>query len=152
MKKNLNLNLQFGFTNGHSTTLALLEITEKIREACDKGFFSCGVFLDFKKAFDTVSHPILISKLEHYGVRGIANNWFQSFLTYRKQFTNVNDYNSICQQTSRSVRQGSVLGPLLFILFINDFHLSVNNSKVHHFSDDTNLLFSSKSLKKLIAV
>ena len=104
-------NLQFGFRNGHSTTLALSEITEKIREACGKGFFSCGVFLDLEKAFDTVSHPIMISKLEYYGIRGITNNWFQSFLTNRKQFTNVNDYNSTYQQITHGVPQRSVLGP-----------------------------------------
>ena len=98
-------NLQFGFRNGHSTTFALLETTEKIRESCDKGFFSCGVFLDFKKTFNIVSHPILFSKLEYYRVMGRANNWFQPFLTNRKQFTNVNDYNSTYQQiTRRSTR------------------------------------------------
>ena len=93
-RNNIFYNLQFGFRNGHSTTIALLEITEKIIEACDKEFFSCRVFLDFKKDVDTASHPILISKLEYYEVRGIANNWFQSFLTNRKQFRSANDFNS----------------------------------------------------------
>ena len=95
-----------------------------------------------------VSHPILISKLEYYGVRRIVNNWFQSFLTNRKQFTNVNNYNSTYQQITHGVPEGSVLGPLMFILLINHSHLSVNNSKVYHFADDTDLLFSSKSLKQ----
>ena len=84
-----------------------------------------------------------------YGVKGIANNWFQSFLTNRKQFTIVNDYNSRYQQITHCVPQGSVLVPLLFILFINELHLSVNDSKVHHVADDTNLLFSNTSLKKI---
>ena len=96
-----------------------------------------------------VSYPILIFKLEYYGVRGIANNWFQSFLTNGKQFTSVNDYNSTCQQITHGVPQSSVLGPLLFLLFINDLHLSDNDSKVHHFADDTNPLFSNKSSKKV---
>ena len=150
-RNNVFYNLQFGFRYGHSTTLALLEITEKIREVCHKGLFSCGVFLHFKKAFDTISHPILILKLQYYGVRGISSNWFQSFLTNKKQFTSANDYNSPYQQITHSVPQGSVLGPLLFILFINVLHLSVKDRKVHHFADDTNLLFSNKSLKKIIA-
>ena len=77
----------------------------------------------------------MISKLEYYGVRAIGNNWFQSFLTDRKQFTSVNDYNSTHQQITHGVPQGSAPVPLLFLLFINDF----NDSKVHHFADDTNL-------------
>ena len=87
-----------------------------------------------------VSYPIFISKLEYYGVRGIANNWFQSFLTNRKQFTSVNDYNSTYQQITHRVPQGSVLGILLLILFINDLDLFVN--------DDIHLLFTNNSLKK----
>ena len=71
---------QFGFRNNHSTTHALLEITEKIKQACDTGQFACRVFLDLQKAFDTVNHTILLKKLTHYGIRGIANKWFQSFL------------------------------------------------------------------------
>ena len=98
-----------------------------------------------------VSYPIFISKLEYYGVRGIANNWFQFFLTNRKQFTSVNDYNSTYQQIIHGVPEGSVLGSLLFIFFTNDLHLSVYDRKVHHFANDTNLLFRNKSFKKSIA-
>ena len=72
---------QFGFRHGHSTTHALLELTEKIRQACDAEKYSCGVFLDLQKAFNTVNHCILLKKLEHYGIRGIANKWFNLFLT-----------------------------------------------------------------------
>ena len=140
---------QFGFRNQHSTTHALIEITEKIRKACDKGLFACGVYLDFKKDFDTVNHEILLSKLQHYGVTGIANDWMRSFLTNRKQYTSINGYNSRPQDITHGVPQGSVLGPLLFILFINDLHTSVKTSKVHHFADDTNLLFINKSLEMI---
>ena len=76
---------QFGFRNSHSTNHALISITEKIRESLDKNEYSCGVFLDFQKAFDTVNHEILIKKLHHYGIRGITNQWFKSYLTNRTQ-------------------------------------------------------------------
>ena len=79
---------QFGFRNKHSTTHALIDLTETIRKAIDDNEFACGVFLDFKKAFDTVNHGILLKKLEHYGVRGHALKWFTSYLTGRKQYTN----------------------------------------------------------------
>ena len=75
---------QFGFRNNHSTFHALLEITKKKKQACDTGQFVCGVFLDLQKAFDTVNHTILLKKLIHYGIRDVANKWFQSFLEDRK--------------------------------------------------------------------
>ena len=122
---------QFGFRNNHSTTHALLEITEKIKQACDAGQFACGVFLDLQKAFDTVNHTILLKKLmTHYGIRGVANKWFQSFLEDRKQFTSVQGSKSAEKPIKYGVPQGSVLGPLLFILFINDLHKAVEFSSV----------------------
>ena len=111
--------------------------------------FSFGVYLNFKKVFDTVNHEILLSKLQHYGVTGIANDWMRSCLTNRKQYTSINGYDSTPQDIPHGVPQGSVLGSLLFILFINDLHTSVKTNKVHHFADDTNLLFINKSLKMI---
>ena len=140
---------QFGFRNNHSTTHALLEITEKIKQACDAGQFACGVFLDLQKAFDTVNHTTLLKKLAHYGIGDIANKWFQSFLEDRKQFTSVQGSKSAEKPIKYGVPQGSVLGLLLFILFINDLHKAIEFSSVHHFADDTNLLLIDKSLKKI---
>ena len=85
---------QFGFRDRHSTSHALIKITDKIIKACDQGLFACGVYLDLKKAFDTVNHNILLSKLHHYGIRGKANDWFKSFLVNRNQYTSINDANS----------------------------------------------------------
>ena len=105
---------QFGFRSKHSTSHVLVSITEKIREALDTGHFACGIFIDLQKAFDTVDHNILISKLEYYGVRGTAKNWFSSYLHKRKQFVTINGFNSSLNDMNFGVPQGSVLGPLYF--------------------------------------
>ena len=105
-------------------------------------------FLDLQKAFNTVNHCILLKKLEHYGIRWIANKWFNLFPTDRTQFTTVQGKHSDKNPVYYGVPQGSILRPLLFILFINDFHAAIEFSSVHHFADDTNL-FSEHSLKKL---
>ena len=92
---------------------------------------------------------MLLRKLNYYGIRGITNNWFRSYLQDRMQFTSVNGCKSNMKQLKYGVPQGSVLGPLLFILFVNDLHLAVKYSSVHQFADDTNLLVVEKSLKQL---
>ena len=125
----------------HSTTHALTDITETVRKALDDNEFACGVFLDFKKAFDTVNHRILIKKLKHYGVRGHAIKWFTSYLTERKQYTTVNNTNSQIKDVSYGVPQGSVLGPLLFLIYINDLNSVITFSYIRHFADDTNILY-----------
>ena len=140
---------QFGFRNKHSTTHALIDLTETIRKACDNDEFACGVFLDFKKAFDTVNHKILLKKLEHYGVRGHAVKWFSSYLAERKQYTSVNNMNSQADEISYGVPQGSVLGPLLFLIYINDLNSAIKFSHIRHFADDTNILYRDKSLRKI---
>ena len=139
---------QFGFKHNHySTTHALSAITEKIRQACDSANFACGVFLDLQKAFDTVNNHILLKKLEHYEIRGITNSWLQAYLNDRMPFTTVNKCQSSKKYLMYGVLQGSVLGPFLFILFINDLHKSVEFSSVNHFADDTNLILTDKSMK-----
>ena len=107
-------NLQFGFREKHSTDHAHFSITEKIRESLDDNNFACGTFIDLQKAFDTVDHTILLKKLENYGVRGLSNEWFQSYLSNRKQYVSINGFESNIQNISIGVPQGSVLGPLLF--------------------------------------
>ena len=141
--------LQFGFRKGHSTSHALIDLTEAIRRSIDQNKFSVGVFIDLQKAFDTVDHHILLKKLEHYGIRGTANKWFQSYLTNRQQFVTINNQNSSLKPMNYGVPQGSVLGPLLFLIYINDLHKAVLYSTARHFADDTNLLLSNQNLKQL---
>ena len=140
---------QFGFREKHSTNYALIQITDKIRNALDENKYKCGVFLDFQKAFDTVNHKILSSKLNYYGIRGIALSLLESYLTNRKQFVHVNDTDSDLLTNSYVVPQGSVLGPLLFLIYINDLHKVIKHSSITHFVDDTNLLYPHSSLKSL---
>ena len=102
-----------------------------------------------QKAFNTVNHTILLKKLEHYGVRGHVLKWFHSYLTNRKQFTRVDNTDSDIREISYGVPQGSVLGPLLFLIYINDLNKTIKFSFIRHFTDDTNILYTNKSLRKI---
>ena len=104
-------------------------------------------FLDFQKAFDTVSHEILLAKLQHYGVRGVPLNWFKIYLKDCTQYTEISNTSFQILPIINGVTQGSVLEPLLFLIYINDLHNVVQYSDIHHFANDSNLLYSSKSLK-----
>ena len=140
---------QFGFRKGCSTAHSLIEITEKIKESIDSGKFGCGIFIDLKKAFDTVNHDILLRKLEHYGVRGPILKWFESYLTGRKQYVFYNGATSEIKNITCGVPQGSVLGPLLFLIYINDLPNISKKLTFFLFADDTNIYYESKNLKEI---
>jgi hypothetical protein len=143
--------LQFGFRNDHSTTLATIDIIERIRDALDKGDKVLGIYLDLQKAFDTVDHQILLDKLDHYGIRGNCLSWFSSYLTGRSQFVCVNNTVSKCKPIEIGVPQGSVLGPMLFLLYINDIAQLTNNTDITItlFADDTNVFIQGKNVVNL---
>ena len=149
-KNNILYKYQFGFRRQHSTNHAVITLVEKITNALDKGKVVVGCFLDLKKAFDTVNHRILISKLRKYGIRGHILQWFESYLKNRKQFVQIKNFKSQIKSPTCGVPQGSILGPLLFILYINDL---ANVSDVLFpilFADDTSVYIEADKESDLI--
>ena len=130
---NLIYLLQFGFRQKYSTVHALISLTENIRKNLDEGNIGCGIFVDLQKAFDTVEHDILLSKLEHYGIRGLANECFKSYLSNRKQYVSINGFDFNLADVRFGVPQGSILGLMLFLVDTNDLNQALKFCKVHHF-------------------
>ena len=142
---NIIYNCQFGFRKHHSTTSALIEVIDNIYRQLDNKEFVLGTYLDLQKAFDTVNHKILLAKLYNYGIRGPIYKWFESYLSNRKQYTVVNGICSSTHAIEYGVPQGSVLGPVLFLLYINDIKNAAPINTVKLFADDTNLFVNGKS-------
>ena len=142
---NIIYNLQFELRQQYFTSHALNNVTENIRKVLDGGNIDCRVFVDLQKAFDTVDQQILLVKLNHYGICGVSNDWFRCYLSNHNQYVSINGFDSGLAVTYCSVPQGSNLGPLPFLLYINDLNQVLKFCKVHHFANDTNLLCMSNS-------
>ena len=143
---------QYGFQKGKSTEHALIDIHEKILNSFEKNESPCCILLDFAKAFDTVDHQILLSKLYHYGIRGTTHSLLTSYLTDRQQCVQVNNCISDMEFISHGVPQGSILGPLLFLLYINDIAQSSKILQFYLFADDTTIFHSHKNPKTLESI
>ena len=141
---------QFGFQANRSTSMALITLIDKITESIDNGNNVLGIFLDFSKAFDTVDHSILIEKLQCYGIRGLALLWIKNYLNNRKQYVSYNGVKSNLLTIKCGVPQGSILGPLLFLLYINDIANVSEKIFLLLFADDSNAFISGSDINDLI--
>ena len=138
-QNNLLYSSQYGFKKKHSTELAVLELVDRITQELDKGHTPINIFLDLSKAFDTLDHDILLHKLSYYGIKNSALDLFKSYLSNRKQYVDFLNNRSAYASLNVGVPHVSILGPLLFIIYVNDITASSNILKFLMYADDTTL-------------
>lgn len=149
LDNNIIIHEQFAYLKSLSPQSAIVYLLDKIMNYLDRGEYVIGVFLDLSKAFDSISHEILLKKLSFYGVRGTALKWFSSYLSDRKQYTYLNNCKSTFASVTHGVPQGSTLGPLLFLVYVNDI---INSSTILQFllfADDTNVFYNGKNVTEM---
>ena len=143
---------QFGFRKLHSSYMDLMFMMDQVTKAFDNGECVIGIFVDFSKAFDTVNYSILIDKLHHYGIRGNALELFRSYLSDRSQYVSYNGVRSSTKSITCGVAQGSILGSLLFLIYINDLYNVCRDSVPMLFADDTNLFYKGNKMENLVKI
>ena len=142
---------QYGFRPGRSCEHALLNAQNEILHALNKKEIALLLLIDFSKAFDVIEHPIMLKKLEHYGIRGIALEWFRSYLSNREQFVTINNTDSQSKQIEYGVPQGSILGPLLFVIYINDLPEISDIAKFILYADDANIIVTGQCIDEVVS-
>ena len=142
---------QYGFKAKSFTELAVLYLTQHVANRIESKNFTLGVFIDLSKAFDSLDHNILLNKLFHYGVRGIALEWCRSYLTGSHPYVRVIETDSTPIETTKGVPQGSILGPLFFNIFLNDITNASTDLKYILYADDTTLLHSNNNINVLVS-
>ena len=150
--KGLLYEKQFGFQRNNSTEHAILQLTRDITSSFEKEEYTLGGFIDLSKAFDTVDHQILIKKLQYYGIDGTALEWFKSYLSNRKQYISTQEISESCLDIICGVPQGSILRPLLFLVYVNDLFKTSNRLMEVMFADDTNLFLFHKNIDTPFAI
>ena len=136
---------QYGFREGHSTEYASLELIDRIMNDIENRNISIAIFLDLSKAFDTLDHKILLHKLNYYGIKNTEYKWFSSYLENRTQYVEINNVKSNMLNITTGVPQGSILGPLLFLIYVNDINYTTSYFKFIMYADDTTLLSTLQS-------
>ena len=143
---------QFGFRKNYSTSLAINTFVNKLHEAIENDQVMISLFIDLSRAFDTISHRVLFNKLYQYGIRGLALDWIHNYLQNRKQFVIYNNAQSSFGNISMGVPQGSILGPLLFIIYVNDLPNVSSKLSFTQFADESSIFITGKNLKDICLI
>jgi len=146
---NILQNNQYGFRAGHNTINAVSYLVNHVLTQYENNKYTLCVFLDLSKAFDTIDYSILLTKLEYYGVRGVALEWFRSYLSTRRQYVLHKDARSLMLSPECGVPQGSILGPLLFLIYCNDLPNSQTHTNCILYADDTTIFYSTDNVHSL---